>query len=85
MTCQMTEFEHQVYDFEQTVIADLSQIKTDLRWLLGNGQPGRIQKLEQRVERHEAVLQRGAGIAAAAAGLLTLIHIFIDYFRMHRP
>ena len=70
-------------EFERTVLADLSQLKTDMRWLIGNGSPGRLQKLEARVEHHEAVLQRGLGIGAAAGVLLTLVHIGIDYLRMH--
>ena len=69
-------------EFERTVLADLAQLKTDMRWLIGNGNPGRLQELEARVEHHEAMLQRGLGIGAAAGALLTLIHIGIDYLRV---
>jgi len=70
-------------EFERTVLADLAQLKTDMRWLVGNGSPGRLQELEARVEHHEAMLQRGLGIGAAVGVLLTLVHIGIDYLRMH--
>jgi hypothetical protein len=70
-------------EFEKTVLADLSELKAHMRWLIGNGNPGRLQELEARVEQHEAMLQRGAGIAIAAGVLLTLVHIGIDYLRLH--
>jgi hypothetical protein len=70
-------------EFERTVLADLAQLKTDMRWLVGNGSPGRMQALEARVEHHEAMLQRSVGIGAAAGVLLTLVHIGIDYLRLH--
>ena len=72
-----------VTDFESRVLADLSELKAHMRWLIGNGNPGRLQELEARVERHEAVLQRSAGIAVAAGVLQTLEHIAIDYLRLH--
>jgi len=70
-------------EFESTVLADLAELKTHMRWLIGNGSPGRLQELEARVEHHEAMLQRFLGIAAAAGILLTLIHIGIDLMRSH--
>ena len=56
--------------------------KTNIRRLIVNGNPGRLQELEARVEHHEAMLQRGLGIGAAAGVLLTLLHIGIDYLRV---
>ncbi|MFZ3212206.1 MAG: hypothetical protein WA188_11900 [Terriglobales bacterium] len=70
-------------EFERTVLSDLAQLKTDMRWLIGNGNPGRFQELESRVEQHEVVIQRGFGIGAALGVLLTLLHIGIDYLRLH--
>ena len=32
-----------VADFERQVLEDLAEIKTNMRWLLGNGKPGFIQ------------------------------------------
>ncbi len=68
-------------EFESTVLADLAELKTHMRWLIGNGNPGRLQELEARVEHHEAMLQRSVGIGAAAGVLLTLVHLAIDYLR----
>ncbi len=72
-----------VTDFERQVLADLAEIKTNMRWLLGNGKPGCIQELTARVERHERVVQRFTGIGGLLAGLLTLVHFGLDYLRMH--
>ena len=71
-----------VTDFERQVLEDLAEIKTNMRWLLGNGKPGKLQELTDRVDRHERVVQRFTGIGTMLAGLLTLVHIGLDYFRM---
>jgi len=70
-------------EFESTVLSDLAELKTHMRWLIGNGKPGRLQELEARVEHHEAMLQRSLGIGAALGFLLTLVHIGIDYLRLN--
>jgi len=75
--------EFAVTDFERQVLEDLAEIKTNMRWLLGNGKPGKLQELTDRVDRHERVVQRFTGIGSALAGLLTLVHIALDYFRAH--
>ena len=69
-------------DFEQRVLSDLGELKTHMRWIVGDGNQGKIQEIEQRVERHEAYLQRFTGIAAAVVSLLTLFHIAIDWLRL---
>jgi hypothetical protein len=63
--------------------AKVYEIKTNMRWLLGNGKPGKLQELTDRVDRHERVVQRFTGIGGALAGLVTLVHIGLDYFRTH--
>ena len=68
-------------EFEQQVLADLATLKTEMRALLGNGQPGRLGQIEQRVERHEAVVQRVAGVGALLGALLTAVHVGLDLFR----
>ncbi len=68
-------------DFEQTVLADLSELKTQMRALVGNGQPGRMTKLEERVDEHERFVQRAGGIGAALGGLITLVHFVLDYLK----
>jgi hypothetical protein len=68
--------------FEQRVLADLSTLKTEMKTLLGNGQPGRLRQMEERVEKHEALVQRAIGIAGLAGMALTLVHLGIDYLRI---
>jgi hypothetical protein len=63
-------------------LSDLAELKADMRWLVGNGNEGKMHEIEERVERHEAYLQRFTGIAAAAGCLLTLFHVAIDYLRL---
>lgn len=72
-------------DFESQVLSDLAVLKSQMRELLGNGQPGRLRQLEQRVERHERVVQRLSGIGAVLAFLLALLHASADVlkFRPH--
>jgi hypothetical protein len=74
-TCTLT-------DFEQKVLSDLAELKANMRWVIGNGGQGKMQEIEERVERHEAYLQRFTGIATAVGCLLTLFHVAIDYLRM---
>ena len=70
-------------DFEQTVLADLAELKAHMRYLVGNGNAGRVHELAERIARHERYIQRMGGIGAALAGLLTLLHIGVDYLRLH--
>ncbi len=66
-------------DFEQKVLSDLGELKANMRWVIGNGNQGKIQEIEERVERHEACLQRFTGVATAVASILTFFHLAIDY------
>jgi len=68
-------------DFEGQVLADLSVLKSQMKQLMGIGQPGRLTQLEERVERHERSVQRIKGLVGAVVGLLTALHVAIDYFR----
>jgi hypothetical protein len=68
-------------EFEGQVLADLSVLKSQMKQLMGIGQPGRLTQIEERVERHERTVQRMKGLAGAAGALLTVIHLAIDYFR----
>ena len=70
-------------DFEQRVLEDLSQLKAQMRWLVGNGHPGKLRELEERVERHEQFVNRVGGISAFVATLITMLHVGIDYLRIH--
>lgn len=65
-------------DFETQCLADLAVLKTQMKDLVGNGQPGRLTRLEGRIGDHEQAMQRLKGAAAALGGLLTLAHFAID-------
>jgi hypothetical protein len=68
-------------EFEGQILADLSVLKSQMKQLMGIGQPGRLTQLEERVEMHERSVQRMKGLMGAVGGLLTVIHLAIDYFR----
>jgi hypothetical protein len=70
-----------VNEFERTVLADLATLKTEMKILLGNGQPGRLRQIESRVEQHEALVQRAGGIGALLGVVLTLVHLGIDWLK----
>jgi hypothetical protein len=68
-------------DFEKAVLSDLSILKTEMKLLLGNGQPGRLRRLEDRVEKHERGMQRMNGAGAVFGVLITLVHLAIDFLK----
>ncbi len=71
--------------FEEKVLKDLAELKVHMRWVVGNGNQGKMQELEQRIERQEASTQRLAGVGAALGLLITMAHVAIDYLRVaHR-
>ena len=65
-------------DFEAQVLADLCVLKSQMKEVVGNGQPGRISRLENRVFDHEKSVQRLKGMAGALGALLTVAHFAID-------
>ena len=68
--------------FEEQVLSDLAALKSEMKALLGNGQPGRLRQLELRVDKHEAVVQRLTGIWTLVAVAVTLLHLGMDYLRV---
>ncbi|WP_213805220.1 hypothetical protein [Granulicella sp. dw_53] len=68
-------------EFEGQVLAELSVLQSQMKQLLGVGQPGRLTQLEERVERHEQTVQRMKGLAGAFGAVLTMIHLAIDMLR----
>lgn len=69
-------------EFERKVLLDLAELKTDMKWIAGgDGHPGRLQEMAERVEQHEELLQRARGWAAAFACLLTIVHLGIEFVR----
>lgn len=69
-------------EFEEKVLSDLAELKVNMKWIVGNGNQGKIQEIEERVDKHEAYLQRFTGIATAVAGLITFFHLAIDLLRL---
>ncbi|MHB8302255.1 MAG: hypothetical protein ACYDC6_05380 [Acidobacteriaceae bacterium] len=68
-------------DFEVTVLSDLAALKSQMGSLIGLGQPGRLNILEERLERHELYLQRMKGLLGAFFVLMSATHIVIDYIK----
>jgi hypothetical protein len=66
-------------EFEGQVLADLSVLKSQMRQVLGIGQPGRLNQLEARMHDHEKTVQRLKGMGAAFGGLLTILHLATDF------
>ncbi|HVP63494.1 MAG TPA: hypothetical protein VMT82_01290 [candidate division Zixibacteria bacterium] len=64
--------------FEEMVLRDLGELKTHIRWIVGNGNEGKMQELEKRVQKQEAMLQRLAGIGAGLMGLITILNVAIN-------
>lgn len=70
-------------EFEAQVLADLCVLKSQMAALLGEGQPGRLNVLEERVAHHERRWQRAKGFAMAMGGLYTLLHLAVEFARRH--
>lgn len=68
-------------DFEGQVLADLSVVQSQMKQLLGVGQPGRLTQLEDRVQRHEQSVQRMKGVVGGFGALLTMVHVAIDFMK----
>jgi len=71
-------------DFEAQVLSDLNVLKSQMKELMGIGQPGRLAQLEGRMHEHEKIVQRLKGMAAAFGALLTIAHLAIDLFLARR-
>jgi hypothetical protein len=66
-------------DFEGQVLSDLNVLKSQMREIIGIGQPGRLSQLEGRMQDHEKSVQRLKGMAAAFGTLITVVHFAIDF------
>jgi hypothetical protein len=66
-------------DFEAKVLSDLSVLKIQMKEIVGNGQPGRLSRLESRMSAHERTIQRLKGIVGALGGVLAAAHLAIDF------
>ena len=68
-------------DFEATVLGELSALKAQMHALIGVGQPGRLNHLEERVALHERTVQRMKGVGAAFSVVVTIFHIAFDLLK----
>jgi hypothetical protein len=75
---------YRIASFEDVVIADLAVLKTQMKEVVGNGQPGRLAQLESRLLDHEKIVQRLKGVAAAFGVFLTVAHAAIDLLLARR-
>ena len=66
-------------EFEGQVLADLCVLKSQMKEVMGIGQPGRLAQLEGRMHEHERTIQRLKGVAGAFGALLTVAHFAIDF------
>ena len=70
-------------EFERTVLADLVELKSLVKTLVGNGQPGRVRLIEERLERHEGMLQRGKALIIALLPVLGIMHLVLHFAGKH--
>ena len=68
-------------DFEAQVLGDLSALKSQMAALIGVGQPGRLNQLEERVARHERTVQRLKGLGGGFGVLFTALHVALELLR----
>ncbi|MGH9404395.1 MAG: hypothetical protein ACRD3D_01005 [Terriglobia bacterium] len=73
--------------FQEHVIDSLARLETDMRALVGNGQPGRVDKIEAEISSLQESRARGRGaiaaIGACAAALATAATLLTDYLIRH--
>jgi len=68
--------------FEEKVLRDLSELKAHMNWLVGNGNEGKLQEMENRMRRQEASLQRLGGVFAACGGLFMIVTTIFEAMRV---
>ncbi len=70
--------------FEKQVLEDLAGAENKYAsGSLATATNGRLHELEGRVQKHEVFVQKAGGIGTLIAGLLTVLHVGIDYLRLH--
>ena len=72
-----------INEFEAQVLSDLSALKTHMTTLMGDGNGGRINDLERRMERQEENWQRAKGFVAAMSVVFAVVQIAVQAWR-HR-
>lgn len=67
-------------DFQSHVIDTLARLDTKIESLIGNGQPGRVGKLEASVEElKRARWTLGGAILGISTGLSSLVHFLFKH------
>jgi len=72
-----------INEFEAQVLSDLSVLKTQMITLVGDGNGGRINELERRMDRQEENWQRAKGFVAAMSVVFAVVQIAMEAWR-HR-
>jgi hypothetical protein len=67
-------------EFEAQVLSDLGVLKCQMEQVMGIGQPGRLNQMEQRMTQSEQSMHKMKGAVGAFGGLLTVLHVAISYF-----
>jgi hypothetical protein len=62
----------------------LIELKAHMRWVVGSGNQGKIQEIEERLNRHETHLQRMVGVGSALAAAITVMNLVVNFLKMHR-
>lgn len=70
-------------EFEERVLADLVELKALVKTLVGNGQPGRVRLIEEHLEKHEAMMQRGKTLVIALLPVLGIMHLILHFAGKH--
>jgi hypothetical protein len=55
-----------------------------MRWVVGSGNQGKIQEIEERLNRHETHLQRMVGVGSALAAAITVMNLVANFLKIHR-
>jgi hypothetical protein len=59
------------------------ELKAHMRWVVGNGNQGKIQEMEERLNRHETHLQRLVGVGSALAAAITVMNLVANFLKLH--
>ena len=70
-------------EFESRVLADLVELKALVKTLVGNGQPGRVRLIEERLEQHEVLIERGKAVLLGLVPALTVLQIILHFAGKH--
>ena len=63
-------------DFQREVLESLTELKTNMHTLIGNGQPGRVGNLEKRMSNVEMLVYKMIGglvLAGALFGIVKMV------------